>query len=71
MRLSSFGRSFLRAYDCDDCSSRRWRAALAAARVRWPDGRLVVDRHARTARYLVPRGVVPAGSDLCGLLLTW
>ncbi len=71
MRFCSFGRSFLWPHGIDCCSGRRWRVALAAARARWPDGRLVVDRPGRAARYMVPRGIVPAGSEVCGLLLTW
>lgn len=71
MRFCSFGRSFLWPHGVARCSARRWRAAVAAARLRWPDGFVEVDRPARQARFMVPNVEFPDKGALCGLLLCW
>ena len=68
MRLCSFGRSFLFPRGVDFASPRRVRAALAAARLRWPDG--FVERDRRCVRFMVPN-VPDSTGPLCGLLIDW
>lgn len=69
MRLLSFGRSFLYPVGSVAASPRRVLRAFVAARRRWPSGRLSVGLSG--LRWMVPEGVRPPGSELCGLLVHW
>jgi len=67
MDVCSFGRSFL------DCRARRGASArfafrvLLAARARWPEGRLSVDRGRGSVRWMVDGscGVMVSGAGRC------
>lgn len=73
LSVASFGRSFLVLYSARRPSWRLAFRALAAARLRWPDGRLSVGRAfggGVSVRWMVP-GFEVSGEGCCGVMVVW